>query len=140
MKFILSLLIVAIALFALHCDDDDDWVLFDSTDTGVIGNWEGTSDDDEVDFLYTIGSNHNYTFIATSDDAIVEQQSGTWDLDSSEITFTPEYCKSIDEEREDESEVLSNVDCDDAYSMTVPDGNTWTLTAGSYDEIEFTKK
>jgi hypothetical protein len=140
MKFFLPLLIVFVALFALRCDDDDDWVLFDTTEAGIVGNWEGTSDEDEVDFLYTIESNHNYTFIATSDDAIVEQQSGTWELNDSEITFTPEYCMSVEDGDDDESGELSDVECDDAYSITVPDGSTWDLTAGSYDEVEFTKR
>jgi hypothetical protein len=135
MKSVLLLLVSSVILFVPNCDNDVSPTT--SNTANYIGTWEGTSDDeDSIDLTFEISSNNEYTFIAESESGTVEQQTGTWALDGTEITFTPDECQAVDEE----SEELSTTDCDEGFSVDIPDSDAWTLTAGSYGEIEFSKE
>jgi hypothetical protein len=136
MKSVLLLLASSAMLFIPNCDDDMSPTTSNAPD--YVGTWVGTSDseeEDSVEVTFKISSNNTYTYTATSDE-IVEKQSGTWALDGTQITFTSIECQAIDEE----SEELSETDCDEGFSVDIPDSDTWTLTAGSYGEIELLKE
>lgn len=127
MKLFLSLLLASAFMLAINCDDESDTA-------GFLGTWQGTSEEDGMNFTYILSGNNSYSFSAESDGEVVEQQTGSWSMDGSEITFTPTNCQS-----NEETDELSTVDCSEGFSVSVPDSGAWTLTAGSYGELEFTQ-